>query len=129
MVSMTILAFVALSSLAACKGGAFEDPGHAAAYGGGGGSDREYDDWGDYDDDDDDYSSKPSSLSTSASLSAAQSKVNEIIAYCDSHSGNDSVKTAAQATRSALSYLNSTSWSSTQGSMIATINGLIGQLK
>jgi hypothetical protein len=51
-VSMTILAFVALSSLAMCKGGAFEDPGHEA-YGGGGGSDRDYDNWGDDDDDND----------------------------------------------------------------------------
>jgi hypothetical protein len=151
----TLLAFVALTSLAACKGGAFSDPGHEAASGGGG-NDRDYDyddydDWGDLDDDKDNDTgtgngtgtgtdgnssgggAKPSILPDDASLSAARSKVDEIIAYCDSHPGplgNSTAKGAAQGLKTALNAHTNSTWSYPSNlSMVISINNCIAGLQ
>jgi hypothetical protein len=122
----TVLAFVALATLASCEGGTFVDPGPAAAPGlgssggsggggGGGGGGG--------------YESMPSYLSSNASLSAAQSKVEAIIDYCDSNSGNSAVRYSAVAIQSSLSYFTSSAWSSQGSAMIASINNLIDLLQ
>jgi hypothetical protein len=126
LVSGAVLALVVLASLASCKGGAFTDPGYdTGAYGltsgSGSGGDYDYDD-----DDDDDYDSDISELSSSASMSQASSKLDEIISYCNNNPGNDSVKATAQGMKAGLS---SATWDGYKGQIISSINGLIYQLQ
>jgi hypothetical protein len=153
-ISLTVLALAAFASLASCKGGTFSDPGHEAASGGGG-NDIDYGDWGDWDDyddyDDDDKdnntgtgngtgtgndgknsASKPALLSNSATYSQALAKLDEIIAYCDSHPGmiNNSVKYSVDQLRSPLAAYTNNTWSPpTSTTAINALNLYIGQLQ
>jgi hypothetical protein len=117
----TVLAFVALASLASCEGGVFTDPGHEAAYGfaggggGGGGGGN--------------FALKPSYLSNNASLEDAFDKVYEILDYCDDHPGNSMVKQSAEGIEEALYYFTDSMWSSQRSTMINSINGMIDLLQ
>jgi hypothetical protein len=118
-----VLAIMVLASLAACKGGTFNDPGHEAAgpgftdggsgggSGGGGGG-------------------KPERLSNYASYEEAIDTLDEIIKYCDAHPGqpNDTIKLSAQQTKDAISLMSS-NWIAVRSTHIGTINSYISSLK
>jgi hypothetical protein len=120
----TVLLAAVLVSLAACSGGTFTDPGKEAANIGGGGS-GDYGDYGDgdYEDEEQDGGSvsKPSRLSSSASYSTTMNKLDEIIAYCNSHSGYSYSLQAAQTIKSSLPLAQS-SWSTSGPPIISSIN-------
>jgi hypothetical protein len=148
----TVLLIAVVTSLAACSGGIFIDPGHESA-GGGGGNDEWLDngdggdgggggsgdggsgeggDSGGGNEGGSSGGSKPAALATNASYSQATAKVNEIITYCDAHPGtkNDSIKIYAQAVQGAIdTYQSSGLWSSLGPSAITQINSYIDQLE
>jgi hypothetical protein len=120
-----VLLIAVLAPLAACSGGTFIDPGHLGAvdmvdlssYDGNSGNDYDYDD--------DDSGGKPSELPSGATYNQAMSKLDEIINYCNSHSGNGLVKTGAELLQNSLS---SSTWSSVASTRIDAINALISGL-
>jgi hypothetical protein len=116
-VSGAVLAIIILASLAACSGGTFNDPGHeASGFTGSGGS----------------TGSKPARLSSNASYDEALAKCDEIIAYCEAHTGqvNDAVKASARQTKGNMSLMGGNSyWSSTKDTWIDTINYYISSLQ
>ncbi|MDR0553930.1 MAG: hypothetical protein LBG76_03925 [Treponema sp.] len=109
---MAVLASFA-AAFAACSGGVFTDPG--AGGGGGGDSSSGLS-----------ASKKPAALSTSASYSEADAKLDEIIKYCGSSSKNANVKTAAEQMKTSMS---SSGWSYSGSTFISSINQLIGTLQ
>jgi hypothetical protein len=124
------LLIAVLASLAACSG-SFIDPGHVDGIvsmgggdfggdysgGGGGGGDDEGGGGG---------GSNISTLSSGASYSQANAKLDEIIAYCNAHPGNDMVKSGAQALKSSMS----AGWDLTGSTYyINIINGYIDTLE
>jgi hypothetical protein len=137
-----------LALLAACSG-SFIDPGHVDGlvsmgdgdFGGdysGGDSDWDFD-WDDdekggegVDDDDDENEggggSNISPLSSGASYSQANAKLDEIISYCNTHPGttNNMIKSQAETAQSTIS---STTWNSMGSMVIPQINNLINALQ
>jgi hypothetical protein len=112
-----VLLIAVLASLAACRGGTFNDPGHeASGFTDSGGS----------------TGGKPTRLSSNASYDEALAKCDEIIAYCETHTGqvNDAVKASARQTKGNMSLMGGNSyWSSTKDTWIDTINYYISSLQ
>ena len=115
---IAVCTFLAL--FAGCSGGVFIDPGHGGSTGGGGGLGGLGGGGG----------SKPSQLSSSASYNEANAKLDEIIAYCESHPGGNNTASMgiAQSMKSALA-IYSSNWSFMSSEIIPSINELIDQLE
>jgi hypothetical protein len=127
-----IAACTVLALFAACSGGVFIDPGHGGAAGIGGSLGNDYDN--DYDDDDDTGGGggKPAKLSSSASYAEAIAKLDEIIAYCESHPGPQSTNaiTTAELLKTSWNSANIQSgWSVAQSSAIQNVNAIINLLQ
>jgi hypothetical protein len=126
------LLIAVLASLAACSGGTFVDPGHEAA----GGGDNEDGGWLDNGGDGGEEGSgsgggggKPAKLSSSAGYSQAIAKLDEITAYCNTHPGNDSVKSGVQSMKTSITSVGQTGWSYMASQIISSINSLIDILR
>jgi hypothetical protein len=75
---------------------------------------------------------KPAPLANNATIDEAIAKLDEIIAYCDSHSGNTAVRSSASGMKTNLetSKTNPMYWTGAQSATISTINNnYIGALQ